>query len=66
MLSINTHFMLSTDVQLHANLSFNYKKQSNRCEDKYFTDLIRNHPFKSLLCVETMISNQYQAKPYKG
>lgn len=33
-------------------MSFNYKKLANRCEDKFFTDLIKNYPFKSLLCVE--------------
>jgi len=33
-------------------MSFNYKKQGNKCEAKYFTDLIKNYLFKSLLCVE--------------
>ena len=34
-------------------ISFNYKNQVNRCEDKYFTDLIRNYPFiflSSVIC----------------
>lgn len=43
-------------------MSFNYKKQGNKCEDKYFTDLIRNYPFKSLLCVENYAQQSIPGK----